>query len=341
MRHYTLEIAKGSDFEIKLASSYKNRTPVNISFEINSYTEGSTNVPGFIKIYNPSPQVFTTQRKFIDKQLTLWAGWENSIYLKKIGYSQIYDNLLVNAKISGVSGDYIGLNPYVMFYFQAWSESEAIKHTAQTSSLIKIQVPPNEPIIQIVLKALETLTSWKVIAHSSLMGLLNTDTQTLVFFCSTISELLNWLKTAFSIIYRIDTKTQKITLLKQDLSKEERAADISANGAIKLIMPPEFLSQPQLQNVGGQFVATLRLRPDLRVGQYIQLGTGVVASFANMQSPFVNATMTYKMQAMLKNLFQGGVAQITKVQHLGDFMNISAESWSTMIEFILVDKGLI
>lgn len=340
MRHFKLEIAKDNkEIAIDLETSYKNRTPLNIQFEVNSFQDGQMNTIGFVKVYNPAPQTFLKQKEYIGKQLTLWAGWENSVYLKKIGYEQIYNNLLLNVKVAGVTGEYVGLEPHLTFYYEAWSEEEIKDNKAQSSSLVKIQVPPNGPVVQIFIKALASFTSWKVIADAALMGVVNSSTQTLVMFCKSMTEALNWFSKTFEAKYSINSKTQVISLMKRELTKTEQKAQMIKDGLPLTLNAVEFLSQPQLLNVGGQYAATLRLRPDLRVNQHVKIGEGLVANLSSMTEGWVDARIMSDIQKSLSTLFYSGIAEIISVKHTGDYKNSSAEAWSTTIEFMLKEDS--
>lgn len=309
--------------KLVLESSPSNRAPLNIEFNIKSFSGGAAAIPGFIKIYNPPRDWFIkTRSTFVGKNIELKAGFEDSIFTRNLGYSKVTDDLLMSGTITNILGDYSSRTPYMLFYFSPDTKKQQIQKIQNTqTSQLTVNIPPQSVLTSFIVEAVKFFTDWIVTPWATLASIAPSAV-TITFTVGSLAELLVVLNNKFNIESAVDPSRRSITLYKKDDKDQPTTNSVSLKGN-------DLISQPEVIDQSLSISALFRLRGDLRLGSVINL-QGVIPSVAGLASAqnFIGSAPD------LDNVFRLGNYRIVSVEHTGDFHNLSVEGWSTAIRAV-------
>lgn len=310
----------------KIFTSNGNPTPLNIQFSFHTYKDGLVNETGFIRLFNPPPEMFIEAKSYIGKSFTFNAGWVDTPLTAKLGYLPLLDDLLVYGKLTGVLGSYYGKEPYIDFYFSPEDPPKKEKKKGQLDSHT-IQIPPRTLVILPIAKTLRAMLNMIVIPAAFVNAVVNKSGTTIVFTFNRVSELLNWMRETFGIYNVQNPKTNTMSLLteKDQIPK-----------GFGLLRKVEFLTQPEVMNQSGELSAVVRLRSDLKVGDLVVIEGGMIPGFSNIGT--ITKTINAKLTQEYTKLFQTGSYTITSIEHTGEFYNPDPTAWSSQLTLMPFPK---
>lgn len=310
----------------KFFTSNGNPTPLNIQFSFHTYKDGLVNETGFIRLFNPPPEMFIEAKSYIGQNFTLNAGWIDTPLTSKLGYLPLLDDLLVYGKLTGVLGSYYGKEPYIDFYFSPEDAPKEEKKKGQLGSHT-IQIPPNTLVVVPAGKILRELLNMVVVSKAFANAVFNRSGTTLIFTFIRVAELLNWLRETFGIYSVQNPKTNTMSLLTEKDRIPEGAG---------LLRKVEFLTQPEVMNQSGELSAVVRLRSDLKVGDLVVIEGGMIPGFSNIGT--FTKTINKKLTQEYTKLFQTGSYTITSIEHTGEFYNPDPTAWSSQLTLMPFPK---
>ena len=315
MRYYSFVLGN------KIFTSNFNPTPLNIQFNFRSFSDQAVVENGFIRLYNPPPDMFLEAKGFIDKAFVFKAGWRSSPITDRLNYLPILNDLLVFGKVTGVLGEYSGKDTYIDFYYTPTEapKSEKKKKATQLKEYT-IQVLPNTPVITPVLKVASALLKTIVTPLVGALAVLNTSNTIVTITFSTINQLLKILAEDWGIFTAISPKHNMVYFRTEN--------DVIPLG-VNTLKKTEFISQPQVMNSSGELSAVVRLRPDLSFFDQVIIEPGMIPGFSNISATLT--TLSKDLTNEYQKLFKTGAYFITSIEHTGDFYNLDPTAWSTQL----------
>lgn len=312
-------------------SGPNNRTPLDIEFEVASFSGGMAALPGMLSIKNPTPDFFVEAQSYIGARLTLRAGFEDSMFAKKIGYTFVSEDLIFIGQIANVLGDFSTYEPTLYIFFSIDSEAqkrtlEAEKNPSKSSSLAKssqlkeltLNIPKEAKIAPFLVKGIEHFTNWLVKPDTLLSQVTNPWTQAICLTAGTLETLLFLYKEYFGVEIAVNTQQQLITLYEQNGAQfVTNAVEIAAD---------DFLQQPEILDLAGQISCMVRLRADIQIGTVVNI-VGLAPSTAQLVAGVAGGFVPTSIAAA--NLFALGSYRVVQVTHKGSYSNAAVESWST------------
>lgn len=309
----------------------QNRAALNIEFEVASFSGGMAALPGFISITNPTPDFFVEAQAYIGGKLVLRAGFEDSMFAKKIGYTFVSEDLIFVGKIANVLGDFSTNEPtlFIFFSIDKDAQAKALEKQKQASKdadhekkkqlkELTLNIPAEAKVAPFLIKGVQYFTSWLVKPDPLLLSLTNPWTQTIALTAGTLETLLFLYKEYFDVEIAVNTQQQLITLY------ESKGATFVTN-AVEL-NSNDFLQQPEILDFGGSISGIVRLRADIQPGTIVNI-VGLMPSTAQLAAGVSGGFVSGTVDA--SKLFVLGSYRITQVTHKGAWANASPESWST------------
>lgn len=314
----------------------KLQHPLNIEFEIQSYEGSVAMIPGYIRVYNLSADFYANAEKFVrGYQIELRAGVDTrSVLAKKIGYTPVFQTLLVKAEISNLLGNFSSTNPYVDFFFVVDQKKallasltdpgrKADEMSKEQLEPHSVSVPPKVPFAPFLVQAVKKFTDWIVAPEPLLLTMLNPSTQTILIMAKTLGELLWQFKKAFGVEASFITQNKTIVLSKGGSSPMHR---VPLGAAI--IRAEDLLAQPERLGPDGNTISVVtRLRADITLGSIVFL-IGAIPSTAQLSSGMSGGFLSSFISTPA--MFQLGAYRVTACTHKGSFYNMSPEGWCTM-----------
>lgn len=319
MRYYSLKISGGKEY----SSGSSNRTPINVQFNLRSFLDSGTTETGFIRLYNPPPEMYIEAKSYINKSFIFRAGWESTPLTSKLSYLPILNDILVFGRITGVLGDYSGTEPYIDLYYSPTIPKKEKDKESQLDNYT-IQIKPRSPVVIAARNLLKKLVTFNIVIKPLALTILNKSNISIIYTFIEIAELLNWLRERWGIYNIQNPKTNVMYLL----SKKDKKIPSGAG----LIRKTEFLTQPQILSLDGSISAVIRLRPDLIFGSLVVLEPGMIPSFSTLGAGLniIDSKLTNNMQ----KLFKTGTYTITSIEHTGEFYNPDPSAWSTQLTLV-------
>lgn len=339
--------------------SLTEKVPLHIEFDIQMFNDPPQASIGFVRLYNIDVDFFVQSQMLIGEPVILKAGWRDSVYTKRLKWKNITSDVLVNAYIMNTLADFSGTNPYIDIFFtpipnpdltmaqalakqkqmeymlafgadstkQKKTKAKKIKVTesfadAVTKQMgeIKVIVNKGEKIFDKIKQTLrKAVPAIKVKAYDKkLKSLTNPSDQPLHAAANTVFKFIERVKLAIQhteIHFFIDAKKGEIALY-TDLSEPEDDQRF-------VIQRSEMVSQPQFVGVAGEMTLSIRMRPDLSIGNVIKLE----GTFPNLSS--FNANGMLPAMTDPRTTFQTGEYVIIQMSHKGSFYSTSATDWAT------------
>lgn len=292
---------------LKLKLNESNPYAVRITFNFQSFSDGSLFTPSVLTIYNPATAFFTSIEGLKGATIVVKAGIKDSVYMQKLETTTCANNVLFNGHIQRAVPYFGGREPCVALLCSPISEdAKEVIRTLESGKKVA-------DYIKDVLSAMFSNAEVVIDKGAESLTLQNKQTEQRPFksFNEVCAFAMNQgLKIAIDqnklIIYN------KETLFVNDNVFEPKAQD--------------FISQPEWQNQ-SVIQCTFALRGDLRVGDTITFPMRMAMS-AN--SFIGNATALAGVQNS-NALITAGSFHINGVWHTGDSRNSSANSWATTI----------
>lgn len=370
MRYYDLSIGGVYNFSSKPSfMSLTEKVPLHIEFDIQMFNDPPQASIGFVRLYNIDVDFFVQSQMLIGEPVILKAGWRDSVYTKRLKWKNITSDVLVNAYIMNTLADFSGTNPYIDIFFtpipnpdltmaqalakqkqmeymlalgadstkQKKTKAKKIKVTesfadAVTKQMGEIKVIANkgEKIFDKIRQALrKAVPAIKVKAYDKkIKSLTSPSDQPLYAAANTVFEFIERVKLAIQhteIHFFIDAKKGEIALY-TDLSKPEDDQKF-------VIQRSEMVSQPQFVGVAGEMTLSIRMRPDLSIGNVIKLE----GTFPNLSS--FNANGMLPAMTDPRTTFQTGEYVIIQMSHKGSFYSTNATDWATNLTLTPKNSG--
>ena len=370
MRHYDLSIGGVYNFSSKPNfMSLTEKVPLHIEFDIQMFNDPPQASIGFVRLYNIDVDFFVQSQMLIGEPVILKAGWRDSVYTKRLKWKNITSDVLVNAYIMNTLADFSGTNPYIDIFFtpipssdltmaqalakqkqmeymlalgadstkQKKTKAKKVKVTesfadAVTKQMGEIKVIANkgEKIFNKIKQALrKAVPAIKVKAYDKkIKSLTSPSDQPLYAAANTVFEFIERVKLAIQhteIHFFIDAKKGEIALY-TDLSEPEDDQKF-------VIQRSEMVTQPQFVGVAGEMTLSIRMRPDLSIGNVIKLE----GTFPNLSS--FNANGMLPAMTDPRTTFQTGEYVIIQMAHKGSFYSTSATDWATNLTLTPKNSG--
>lgn len=327
MRWYRLTI--GNDvFEAGQSNLLSNLSSssaqLNIQFNISIYDNNASSTLGTINVYNASLEWFLQTQAKKGQQIKLEAGFnESSPLIQRMGYSKNLNSTLLSGEVQNIIGDFSGIQSIVTIYFTAYTQQTNAKTTLKLA--VKAGDKPAELVCNYLNSSQNPLgeagnlaitftgtstasqlvyNSNRTINGNSLAGFLN-DLATLTF------------KDNAHLYYTI--QSNGTCVIYSDLSE--------LKGASYAITARDFVKMPCMVDFAGTLQAIVKLSPHYKVGDYVSI-TGVLPE---LQGAYSNIKMLSPRQDTTR-LFYTGRYIIKSVNHIGEYYNISPDSWTTQLE---------
>lgn len=373
MRYYDLSIGGVYNFSSKSNyMSLTEKVPLHIEFDIQMFNDPPQASIGFVRLYNIDVDFFVQSQMLIGEPVILKAGWIDSVYTKRLKWKNITSDVIVNAYILNTLADFSGTNPYIDIFFTPIPNSDltlaqslakqkqmeymmALESAGETPKPKKIKAKKakiTESFTDAVTKQMDDI---KFIANKGevlfdkfkqalrkavpairvkpydkkIKTLTNPSTQPLYATANTVFEFIERVKLAIQhteIHFFIDAKKGEIALY-TDLSEPE-------NDQKFVIQRSEMVSQPQFVGIAGEMTLSIRMRPDLSIGNVVKLE----GTFPNLSS--FNANGILPAMADPRATFQTGEYVIIQIAHKGSFYSTSAGDWATNLTLSPKNSGV-
>lgn len=349
--------------------SLTEKVPLHIEFDIQMFNDPPQASIGFVRLYNIDVDFFVQSQMLIGEPVILKAGWRDSVYTKRLKWKNITSDVIVNAYIMNTLADFSGTNPYIDIFFtpipnpdltmaqvmakqkqmeymlalgadstkQKKTKAKKIKVTesfvdAVTKQMgeIKVIAKKGEKIFDKIKQALrKAVPAIKVKAYDKkIKSLTNPSDQPLCEAANTVFEFIERVKLAIKhteIHFFIDAKKGEIALY-TDLSEPE-------NDQKFVIQRSEMVSQPQFVGVAGEMTLSIRMRPDLSIGNIVKLE----GTFPNLSSFSANGSLPAMTDP--RTTFQTGEYVIIQMAHKGSFYSTNATDWATNLTLTPKNSG--
>lgn len=362
MRYYDLSIGGVYNFSSKPNfMSIAEKVPLHIEFDIQMFNDPPQASIGFVRLYNIDVDFFVQSQMLIGEPVILKAGWRDSVYTKRLKWKNITSDVLVNAYIMNTLADFSGTNPYIDIFFtpipspdltmaQALAKQKQMEYLlalekasespkqkkikakkakaterftdAVTKQMgeIKVIVNKGEKIFDKIRQTLRNaVPAIKIKAYDKkLKSLTNPSDQALYAAANTVFEFIVRVTLAIQhtrIHFFIDAKKGEIALY-TDLSDP-------LDDQKFVIQRSEMVSQPQFVGVAGEMTLSIRMRPDLSIGNVIKID-GVFPNLSGFNANGMLPAMTDP-----RTVFQTGEYVIIQMSHKGSFYSTSATDWAT------------
>lgn len=330
MRYYSLKFGNNSTlnptnnltevYPHEIISSSRNRTPLNIQFNVKAFESGAAETIGFVKIFNISPVTFTRATDLIGQKIILEAGFEDSPFTKKLNYANVVNKTIFAGEIANVLGNFSSENTYMALYFNV-NSAETLK-LREIEKSVEVNIAPNSSVLNPLLQAIKTFTKFTIYPEAELTSLVSTASQTISFTAKTLKELLSKTETYLQIKHAFDGSNSTINLYKKSQPSPPQGLTTTINSS-------ELLAQPEVLDFAGSLSVVTRLRADIRLGSNVNL-VGIIPTIGSTLSSSNYIGSVVKT----RELFRLGSYKVIGVDHTGDYYGTSPESWSTSLSLI-------
>lgn len=329
MRYYSLKFGNTSPgsqnpltevYPYEITSSNKNRTPLNIQFNVKAFESGAAETIGFVKIFNISPATFTRATDLIGQKIILEAGFEDSPFTKKLNYANVVNKTIFAGEIANVLGNFSSENTYMTLYFNV-NSAETLK-LREIEKSVEVSIAPNSSVLNPLLQAIKTFTNFTIYPSTELTSLVSTASQTISFTAKTLKELLSKTEAYLQIKHAFDGSNVTINLYKKSQPSPLQNLSVTINSS-------ELLAQPEVLDFAGSLSVVTRLRADIRLGSNVNL-VGIIPTIGSALSSSNYIGSVVKT----RELFRLGSYKVIGVDHTGDYYGTSPESWSTSLSLI-------
>lgn len=345
MRFYELKICDNTgavthaEFSSKKKGfSLSSYAPINLEFQINTFKDNLSVSLGFIRLYNIDVSFFIKTQSLIGERILLRAGWDNSVFAKKLGWDNITDDVLLNMQISNTLADFSGTNPYLDIFFIPYTQAKNIpeakqeneKETEQIEQFVS-EIKSGELVFDKIKATLSEIIDKgiKVVGvGSEILKFINPSTQTTVITANILSEFLRKINENFNDINcQFDAKNNCLYMYQGEDLGSVVDDEIATKNAIKLKYN-ELISQPSLISVAGNLTVETRMRPDINTGSRIFLEGNIPTT-----SSFKTGN-TLVSNVDTKRIFKSGYYKVISVTHKGNFYGTSPQDWSSSFECV-------
>lgn len=339
MRYYRLRIGTAlNKFEIQSTSTFKtNATPLNINFTIQSITDLNSQVASVVRLYNVPSGFYQALRSFVGSPIILEAGFSNSVFARKLNYSNVINRTLLCAKVESVSGNFTSHDNYVVFSTLLGVASVGdVLNSFNAKTQVKrfvLQIKPNEFIYTAIGRSLKQLLNTDAeIAFSQSVASQRKRGQTLIIGYTSLPELLAILEAELRLGFAFDASLNKAYIYERDNKADFAGLNEQRRGLIN-IGYGELLAQPQLINASGELTAITTLRPDIKLGAIVNL-QGFIPTISNFQN--INTFVSFGVASNTK-IYYNGLYQVANIIHNGDFYGDDPMAWSSQMRLIPAD----
>lgn len=311
-----------------LKNIMSNSAELNIRFDVKVFESNSASIIGTFQIFNVSLEWFLQAQSKKDLAITLEAGFsENSPLVKKCNYSKATNNVLINGVVQNMIGDFNDILSVVTIYYVPISSVNVANYDLKLS--IETNDKPAQKIIDYLTKqnlglTFKTTDVAKNLTYSG--GSLQVKGNSLTSF----------LKECESIVFKTQDTNTNIKHTITNYSECILYSDMAEiAGATHTIKADDFIKQPQMIDFSGTLQCTIRLSPDFKVGDIVNI-SGVTPA---IQGAYTSIKALTSSQDTTK-LFYTGAYRIKSINHLGEYYNIAPDSWTTQIECVPTDDTL-
>lgn len=330
MRYYSLKFGSSATnrpvnsltevYPYEITSSDKNRTPLNIQFNVKAFESGAAETIGFVKIFNISPTTFARAADLIGQKIKLEAGFETSPFTKKLNYANVVNKTIFAGEIANVLGNFSSENTYMSLYFNV-NSVETLK-LRESEKAIEVSIAPNTSVLNPLTQAIKTFTKFTIYPETSLISLVSTASQTISFTARTLKELLTKTEAYLQIKHAFDGANSTISLYKNKQPSALQSLAVTINAS-------ELLAQPEVLDFAGSLSVVMRLRADIRLGSNVNL-VGIIPTIGSAlsSSNYIGSVVR------TRELFRLGSYKVIGVDHTGDYYGTAPESWSTSLSLV-------
>lgn len=294
MRFYKIIIDGSPILELNENNPYAPR----ITFDLRQF-EGNEIPNSIITIYNVGISFLGDLKKFEGKKFELYAGIKNQTILKKIGVSDVKNNLIGYGFIATASANpNLGLENQINFVLRP--------SNTMSDEVFLLELEIGDNLKEKIKQAIKSIYTDAIVE----IGGLNIQSKfSEKIKVAGISDLDNILKKNKIKVYR----TTKGFLIADDTYKEVE----------RVLNPQDFLEKPS-QIRTSTIIASFHMRGDFKIGSIINIPTKIFATIPP-QTKFILAK---------PNSYIQGRYRVIKIWHLGDSRGKDSQSWATNIEAI-------
>lgn len=362
MRYYKLKIgypsAAGTVFEQMnvlslssvatttsfLGTKSVNPTPIQVEFNVRSFTNVEASVPAIIKIHNVPKGVYKALAGWAKEMppVTLEAGWNYEYVMSKaLGYKDIKNQMILTGNLQNVFGNFVALDNYIILTTAlAKPMSEMREYIARQRgnqvTEIQAQFEAGKSIKDKVVEYVKLVlaSGWKIALSEGLKSFVNNNRNATLFSFTNFNSLMTQLASNLAVGFAIDA-TQSVIRLFIDAKNEKIQADQKEkykndwleNSEPIEVTAADLIVMPEVLGYSNHLSVVTRMRPDIRQGSIIKIGKSITSLGGGLAE---NPTFTDEGIKDL-NIINQGEYIVISINHTGNFYGKTADSWSTQM----------
>lgn len=318
---------------------------LNIAFEIQIFSENFAQMPCQIRLDNAFDiDSYKELMSYPYLEMEFYAFWlENSPLIIRNGYDITTRHPLIKAPITNAIPDFSNITKSVYFHYNPNQSMGARRLATQQNKRFSYVLQRNTTILPALTSYFENLINPynKTQKQMPTIEAMSDEVNNVVWqggdtiiSGDTIAEFMSNLT---NLEFRLSGEIVKLMIFLQTENKiliglskiVEKSAGTTLDNPIEL-KPQDFLIQPNLTSIIGSLNIVIRLRQDLRLGNYVRISgaklqTSGIATKVSTGVSLNNPTLTAGV------IYADNVYQITAINHMGEYYDTSANSWSSQI----------
>lgn len=317
-------------------------TPLQIEFNVRSFTDVEASIPATIKIHNLPKSVYKALAGWAQERppVTLEAGWNSEYVMSKaLGYKDIKNQIILTGNLQNVFGNFVALDNYVILTTAlAVPMSEMREYIAKQSgnqvTEIQAQFEAGKSIKDKVVEYVKLViaSGWKIALSEGLKSFVNNNRNAILFSFSNFNSLMTQLAFNLAVGFAIDASQSIIRLfidaknekIPKD-QKEKYKNDWLENSDPIEVTAADLIVMPEVLGYSNHLSVVTRMRPDIKLGSIIKIGKSITSLSGGLAD---NPTFTDEGIEDL-NIINQGEYVVISVNHTGNFYGKTADSWST------------
>lgn len=321
-----------------------NPTPLQIEFNVRSFTSVEASIPATIKIHNVPKSVYKALAGWAKEKppVTLEAGWNSEYVMSKaLGYKDIKNQIILTGNLQNVFGNFVALDNYIILTTAlAVPMSEMREYIAKQSgnqiTEIQAQFEAGKSIKDKVLEYVKLVVAegWKIVLSKGLRSFVNNNRNSILFTFTNFNSLMTQLAFNLAVGFAVDA-TQNILRLFIDANNEKIPQDQKdkykndwlENSEPIEVTAADLIVMPEVLGYSNHLSVVTRMRPDIKLGSIIKIGKSITSLGGGLAE---NPTFTDEGIEDL-NIINQGEYVVIQVNHTGNFYGKTADSWSTQL----------
>lgn len=334
------EYSAGEDYYGKLIG-----IGANIAFEIQIFAENISQVPAAVRLDN----IFTLDSykemlKYNYLEMELYAGFiDSSTFTKRNAYTQIKQTPIIKSPITNIIPDFSGITKSVWFHFIPSSNAKLRRTATQQTAKYSLHLTNGDNIYTKLnafmgdfknsYKTTTFLITLKADEKAQALNYAGGDT---IVSAETLNGFLQKLT---KLDFKIDNSIAHLKfyfLTTNTLQMEVDERCLLSGGAQDnpiILYPQDFIKQPTLTNLNGNLLCQMRLRNDTTINSYCRI-SGAKISSAGVSGEVSTGVAMTNPAVLAGVLNENSLYQIVAINHIGEYYNPAANSWSTQLTLI-------